>query len=265
MAQCSNIVCIICQQELSLELCGIDTEDPIVSIAAVNAQVLMKLLPDEKQTKAYMTLHDLVCDDRRVGAHDRTFRRMVGRAGVDRQHHAISAGADDEGVFVVKYTKNTEDQSRVIEVKLGSSQVIVLPDVITDMMNFINVPNMNQSRMMNKSSSSRLSSQSEGEMHVLVADDDPEAVEACFGEKASVVLQTTNYRVDSSNMRLVLVDLGSMDSSGSFVTSKPTSTLTETIGTCHEHNAIQYTRLSIPLTLPPDTQFCKARCKPVLI
>ena len=219
-------------QELSLELCGADTEDPIVSIAAVNAQVIMKLLPDEKQTRAKMTLHDLICDDRRVGAHDRTFRRMVGRAGAHRSHTISPGAVADEDVFYVNYTKNTEDQSRIIEVKLGSSQVVVLPDVITDMLNFINVPNMNPNRMMKKRSSSRLVGQSEGEMQVLVADDDPEAVEACFGDTVSVALQTTNYHIDSSNMRLVLVDIGGMDSSGSFLTSKPTSALTETIGKC---------------------------------
>ena len=219
-------------KELSLELCGIHTEDPIVSIAAVNAHVLMKLLPDEKQTRAKMTLYDLVCDDRRVGAHDRTFSRMVGRAGVNRQHHTISPGAatDVEEVFQINYTKNQDDLSRLMEIKLGSSQVVILPDVITEMLNFITVPNMNSGRVMNKSTSSRLSTHSDGEMQVLVADDDPEAVEACYGERASVALQSTKYTVDSSNMRLVLVDLGSIDSSGSFLTSKPTSTLTETIG-----------------------------------
>ena len=87
-----------------------------MSIAAVDAQVMMKLLPDQKQTKAYMTLHDLVCDDRRIGAHDRTFRRMIGRAGVGRHHHSVSTGTEteNEDVFQVNYTKNTEDQSRLI-------------------------------------------------------------------------------------------------------------------------------------------------------
>lgn len=103
-------------QELSLELCGVDTDDPIVSIAAVNAQVLIQLLPDDQQTRAYMTLHDLVCDDRRVGACGRTFRRMVGRAGAGKYHHSTSRSSrnDDEDVFQVNYTKNTEDQSRLI-------------------------------------------------------------------------------------------------------------------------------------------------------
>eukprot|EP00804_Cyclotella_cryptica_P002353 CCRYP_004076-RE/>CCRYP_004076-RE protein AED:0.10 eAED:0.10 QI:4221/1/1/1/0.94/0.78/19/1152/1666 len=218
-------------QELSLELCSQDTDDPIVSIAAVNAQVSMKLLPDEQQTRAYMTLHDLICDDRRVGSSDRTFRRMVGRAGASRYHHSTLRGPhnEEEDVFQVNYSKNTEDQSRLIEVKLGSSQVVVLPDVITEILNFINVPIINHSRIMNSRTSSRLSSQSEGEMQVLVTDDDPEAVETCYGEKASLALKTTHYRIDSSNMQLVLVDLGSIDSYDSFVTSKSGSTLTDTI------------------------------------
>lgn len=84
---------------------------------------------------------------------------------------------------------------------------------------------------MNSHTTSRLSVQSEGEMQVLVADDDPEAVETCYGEKPSLSLKTTNYHIDSSNMQLVLVDLGSIDSYGSLVTSKPAATLTETIGT----------------------------------
>jgi len=53
-------------QELSVELCGLTTEDPIMSVAAVKAHILMKLLPDENQTKAFVALHDLVCDDLRL-------------------------------------------------------------------------------------------------------------------------------------------------------------------------------------------------------
>lgn len=124
-------------QELSLELCGIDTDDSIVSIAAVNAQVSMKLLPDEQQTRAYMTLHDLVCDDKRVGAHDRTFRRMVGRAGASRYHHSTPRGShiDEEDVFQVNYTKNTEDQSR----RIGWFQCILFPLSTYMSMNRLNI------------------------------------------------------------------------------------------------------------------------------
>eukprot|EP00985_Skeletonema_marinoi_P025465 scaffold18765_cov58-Skeletonema_marinoi.AAC.1 len=71
-------------QELSVELCGVDTDDPIVSLAAVNTHILTQLLPDEDVTKAYVTLHDLVCDDRRLGSVDRTFRRMIGKATSNR-------------------------------------------------------------------------------------------------------------------------------------------------------------------------------------
>ncbi len=114
-------------QELSLELCGATTDEPIMSLAAVNTRVLMKLLPDEKRTKAWVTLHDLVCDDRRLGSTDRTFRRMVGRATDSRSQSSTRSKASDSysEVFLLNYIKNSVDDSRDIEVKIGSSQVVV--------------------------------------------------------------------------------------------------------------------------------------------
>lgn len=108
----------------------------------------------------------------------------------------------------------------------------MLPDVISEMLHFIKVPKLNQSR-----SNSRLtygqSKKSDGKaMQVLVTEDDSEGVEACYGsmeEGATVALKKTKYSVESQNMRLVLVDLGSVDSYGSFVSSKPSAALTETI------------------------------------
>ena len=231
----------------------------------------MKLLPDQKQTRGFMTLHDLVCDDRRLGAYNRTFRRMVGRAGVGRHHHTVSSDTvnqDEEHVFQVNYTKNTEDLSRLIEVKLGSSQVVVLPDVISDMLKWINVPNIAPpNRIMNRSFSSRLTDQSNGGMQVVITDDDPEAVEACFGGRVSMDLKTTKYIIHSSNMRLVLVDIGSMDSFGSFVTSKPSSTLTETIGKIAQSEMAIFLYLIFSFYSPNtfESQFCKERCKLALI
>mmetsp|Transcript_4276 Transcript_4276/g.8218 ORF Transcript_4276/g.8218 Transcript_4276/m.8218 type:complete len:3387 (-) Transcript_4276:172-10332(-) len=222
-------------QELSVELCGDTTDDPIMSLAAVKAHILMKLLPDEKQTKAYVTMHDLVCDDRRVGSVDHTFRRMVGRANVNRMKSSIRA-RDEENeseVFLLNYTKYAEDDSRDIEVKIGSSQVVVLPDVISDMLKFIKVAPYPYERAESSRSSSALSEQpDETSMQVVVTDDEPEEVETCFESVTQGQLPTlkkTNYQIESSNMRLVLVDLGSIDSSGPFVSTKRASALTETI------------------------------------
>jgi len=213
-------------QELSVELCGATTGDPIMSLAAVKAHILMRLLPDEERTEAQVTLHDLVCDDRRAGSADRTFQRMVGRA----------SGGDQEAsdVFLLNYTKYAKDDSRDIEVKIGSSQVIVLPDVITEMLNFIKFapyPYLRHQSSLSVSNRSNLSP--EKKMQVLVTDDDPDEVEieACSIAKASEpILKKTNYRIESSNMRLVLVDMGSIDSSsgGLFMSAKKASTLTET-------------------------------------
>ena len=94
-------------QELAVKLCRDTTEDPIVSFAAVNAHIMMKLLPDEKQMKAHLALHDLVCDDRREGTADRKFRRMFGRANVNELNKV-----DESEVFLLNYTKYAEDGAR---------------------------------------------------------------------------------------------------------------------------------------------------------
>jgi len=211
-------------QELSVELCGVDTDDPIVSLAAVNTHILTQLLPDEDVTKAYVTLHDLVCDDRRLGSVDRTFRRMIGKATSNR------TDLQDSEVFVLNYTKYGADESRDIEVKLGSSQVVVLPDVISDLIAFVKVAPI-QGRLETLAGTSLLGRSNEPSTKVISNEDDPEAVEMRYEESSgteAVVLKKTKYHVESSNMRLVLVDIGSVDASGSFSSSKSAS-LTETI------------------------------------
>jgi len=227
-------------QELAVEFCGLTTDDPIMSLAAVKAHILMKLIPDEKQTRAYVTLHDLVCDDRRIGSADRTFKRIIGRANVNKISTS-SIKMKDQGseseVFLLNYTKYSEDESRDIEVKIGSSQVVVLPDVISDMLNFIQVApypyQRSISRTVRSTSSGVVSPNgSATTMQVVVNDYDPDEVETSYemGSKSGLpALKKTNYKIESSNMRLVLVDLGNIDSSGPFESSKKASALTETI------------------------------------
>lgn len=217
-------------QELSVELCGDDTDDPIVSLAAVNTHILMKLLPDEDVTKAYLTLHDLVCDDRRLGSADRTFRRMIGKAN---EGHAASSRSrvdlQESEVFVLNYTKYGADESKDIEVKLGSSQVVVLPDVISDLINFVKVaPIRDQFETL---AAGDASESSEPSVIAVSIKDEAGGIEARYEDSSEtevVVPKNTKYHVESSNMRLVLVDIGSVDTSGTFSSSKSAS-LTETI------------------------------------
>jgi vacuolar protein sorting-associated protein 13A/C len=198
-----------------------------VSFAAVNAHIMMKLLPDEKQMKAHLALHDLVCDDRREGTADRKFRRMFGRANVNELNKV-----DESEVFLLNYTKYAEDGARDIEIKIGSSQVVVLPDVISDMLNFIKVAPTGQLKPESSSLSAQPKNIASESTHVVVTDDVPNQVEACFesiGSAGLPALKKTNYQIESSNMRLVLVDLGSIDSPSPFVSSKSISALSETI------------------------------------
>ena len=220
-------------QELSVKLFGATFDDPIMSLAAVKAHILMKLLPDEKQTTANVALHDLVCNDIRIGSANRTFRRMVGRANVNKTTPSGKSTNNESEAFLLNYTKYVEDGSRDIEVKIGSSQVVILPDVISDMLKFINVapfryPSASSVSVNSKSAFSE--KQHGNQVHqIVVTTDSPNKVEACFSTVVLPLWKKTNYRIESSNMRLLLVDMGSIDSSGPFVSSVKASALTETI------------------------------------
>jgi hypothetical protein len=217
-------------QELSVKLFGATLNDPIMSLAAVKAHILMKLLPDEKQTIANVALHDLVCNDMRVGSADHTFRRIIGRANVHKTIPSTRSSDNELEVFLLNYIKYSEDDSRDIEVKIGSSQIVILPEVISDMLNFIQVaPFRYRSDVSSTSTTALPGNQSGNSLQVVVSSDSPNKVEACFSMVAPMSLKKTNYRIESSNMRLLLVDMGSIESTGPFVSSMKASALTETI------------------------------------
>ena len=115
--------------------------------------------------------------------------------------------------------------------KIGSSEVVVLPDVISDMLNFIKVAPIPYRRGFSSSYSMPVPSDQHDEpsMHVVVTDDDPDEVETSYEKGELPALKKTNYHIASSNMRLVLVDMGSIDSSGPFESVKKAAALTETI------------------------------------
>ena len=217
-------------QELSVKLFGATLDDPIMSLAAVKAHILMKLLPDERQTNASMALHDLVCNDVRVGSADHTFRRMIGRANVHKTTPSNKSSDNESEVFLLNYTKYSEDDSRDIEVKIGSSQVVILPEVISDMLKFIQVAPFRYRSIVPSTPTSVLpENQNDNTLQVVVSTDSPNKVEACFSPVVSVPLKKTNYRIESSNMRLLLVDMGSIDSPGPFASSMKSSAITETL------------------------------------
>ena len=47
--------------------------------------------------------------------------------------------SDEAEVFQLNYTKHSKYGFRIMEVELGSSQVVVFPDVIADMLDFVKV------------------------------------------------------------------------------------------------------------------------------
>ena len=108
-------------RELGLELCGENTADPIILISAVESQILLKLLPDEKKMYSEVTLHDLVCEDRRTKSFHQHFRKLVS------QVHSTDVVAKRD-VFSLRYTKFDVDGSMDIDLAVGSPQVVFITD-----------------------------------------------------------------------------------------------------------------------------------------
>ena len=64
---------------------------------------------------------------------------------------------------------------------------------------------------------------------IIVTMDSPNKVEACFSTAVLPLLKKTNYCIELSNMRLLVVDVGSIDLQGPFISSMKALALTETI------------------------------------
>ena len=207
-------------QEISLDLCGTTTDDPILSLAALKALVVVKLFPDKKQTKASVTLHDLACDDRRAGSLDMSFRRMIGRT------HANLSDANhikNSDVFSLDYTSNVGD-SQDIKVNIGSYQIVVLPDVISDMVNFTKIPSHHGQLSTGDSSTD------DSAMQVAVTNNASQEYEArlqTLDAGNASAQKKTSYHVQSSNVQLVFVDLGSSSATSSQTAKQ--SAITEVI------------------------------------
>jgi hypothetical protein len=118
-------------------------------------------------------------------------------------------------------------------VKIGSSQEVILPDVISDILNFINVAPFcypSTSAISFKSKLDLSEKQHGNELQqIIVTTDSPNKVEACFSTAVLPLLKKTNYCIELSNMRLLVVDVGSIDLRGPFISSMKALALTETI------------------------------------
>ena len=188
--------------EMTLEL-GVNKLDPILSLSAVQTKIIIQLQPDKERMIVDMTLHNLAVEDRRVVSQNRHFRTLVSQI----EGH-------NKDVFHLLYV-STYDGSSSLEVVVGSPQVVVLPDVMNEAINFLKIEPIESSQKTEKQRSKKDSHPDKPETK------DKEIIDV-YADKASNVIETqisslestskfettTKYSLKTSNCRLVLVDMG---------------------------------------------------------
>jgi hypothetical protein len=140
-----------------------------------------------------VTLHNLTCQDKREQSSNRQFTYLFDRASID---------TDRKEVFEVKYVKNENPPTMNVEMKIVSPKVIVIPDVVANLLDFVSMSRQTQRHPPDESRHSG------GEHHVEVLEG-AESIEAMYASET----QTLSVSLSASNCQIVFVDLGSSSSS----------------------------------------------------
>ena len=121
---------------LGVELCNEDTDDTIVSLAGVQSNILLRLLPEQDKICAEVTLHDLLCEDRRLQAVDRRFRRLLScqKQTVDDKEES---DRNENDLFSLIYEKNDKTEETSVDLTIGSPQLTIIPDCIVEVLEFL--------------------------------------------------------------------------------------------------------------------------------
>lgn len=119
----------------SIQLCGTSIDDPLIVAKAVKACVDLKMIPDEEQTILNMALYQLEATDVRLksaGCHIHSIVKSKDIVGLD-------VSDSQENIFNLTLV-NFTDGSKEIDFSIGSTQVVFLPDVIQDLVDFVKLP-----------------------------------------------------------------------------------------------------------------------------
>eukprot|EP00957_Ditylum_brightwellii_P105590 8050340-Ditylum_brightwellii.AAC.1 len=117
-------------KKVGLELSGIDTYDPIIFLAAVETDIALQILHDENKTCAEVTLHNLVCEDRRIKSINRYFKNLISQVDTDGE-------TSQQDVFRLSYTKWKATDSTDVNFVIGTPQIVILPDALTELLKFM--------------------------------------------------------------------------------------------------------------------------------
>jgi vacuolar protein sorting-associated protein 13A/C len=188
---------------LSLLLCGEDSDDPIITLAAVKGNVSMQSFPAEGRSRTKVILSDLRCTDDRIKATGRQHRTLVYQAVSNR------STSEPMDVFSVAYESRTDDSSS-LELTVGSPRIVFIPDAVSDVLAFVRVDSPQKN-----SGSAVVAPLQEGELggtqgfEVETSFSDNDQVETTYVKRTVRPSSSLSIHLVTSSCSLILVDLGS--------------------------------------------------------
>lgn len=120
-------------QVLALVLCRHSADEPLLEISGVQSDIKVALLPDQSKIQLGMILHNLSVEDRRTETQHRYYRQVF-------THIKIREGTKD--VFNLQYLKDELNGSTNIDVCIGDLQLVVLPDCMYEVLEFMKIPDI---------------------------------------------------------------------------------------------------------------------------
>ena len=189
--------------EMAVQLVGDSKLDPILDVAALQTNILIQLLPDQEKMIIGVTLHNLNIEDCRLISTNRHFRCLMSQP----EHH-------EKDAFHLTYI-SCYDGSSSCDVIVGSPQVVVLPDVINDVLDFLRIDQTNsetiESYDMNSDTKGTDPNPKKDNSVNIYTYDNSDDIEASLGDHDSKANKdiVTKYSLKTSNCRLIFVDIGS--------------------------------------------------------
>ena len=176
---------------LALQLYGTSISDSLVSLAAVSAHITVQTYPHEDKTSSQVSLRNLVCEDCRPKALGRQYRYLIDQSG------AGTLEDTSENLFYIGYTEKPRE--KIVDIRVGSPQVVLIPDAISEALDFFNVERNAMNIPEVVATASEVSSQM-----VDINSGENNAFEATL-----LSVTSTSYSLSTKICRIILVDLGS--------------------------------------------------------
>jgi hypothetical protein len=115
-------------KEVSLVLNGRDRTDPLVQLTATETTISMDMIPDLEKFSINALLQNLACEDCRLVALKRQSRFLIDAS-------KCMDDIENKDIFQVKYCQ--ENITTNIDLTLGSPQVVLIPDLISEVLLFV--------------------------------------------------------------------------------------------------------------------------------